>query len=121
MCVNSVERMYLSIESVALMLRCVMFNRLEFSTQASKKKHSGQQAHRQLSRRTSISRSVTASQSSNDDMPLEFSTATTLTLEGNKYLSRIHTVGVKETFTAQSETNRQSVANRRRRRHHRRR
>ncbi|XP_024877465.1 tolloid-like protein 2 isoform X4 [Temnothorax curvispinosus] len=98
--------------------------RLEFSTQASKKRHFGQQAHRQLFRRTWISsRSVTAKQS-NDDVPLEFSTSTTpttLTLEDNKYVGRVRTGGVKETFTAQPETNTQSVANQRRRRHHRRR
>ncbi|XP_071577832.1 tolloid-like protein 2 isoform X1 [Temnothorax nylanderi] len=97
--------------------------RLDVSTQASKKRHFGQQAPRQLFRRTWISRSVTAKQS-NDDVPLEFSTSTTsttLTLEDNKYVGRVRTGGVKETFTVQPETNTQSVANQRRRRHHRRR
>lgn len=58
---------------------------------------------------------------SNDDMPLEFSTSTTLTLEENKYVDRIHTDTVKEIFPTQFEMSTQNISNRRRRRHHRRR
>jgi len=94
--------------------------RFESSTQVSKKRYSGRQAHRQLSRRTSISKSMKARQS-NDDMSLEFPTSTILTLEDNKDVGRIHIDSIKERFTTQSETSTQNVSIRQRRRHHRRR
>ncbi|XP_011644936.1 dorsal-ventral patterning protein tolloid-like isoform X3 [Pogonomyrmex barbatus] len=92
--------------------------RLETSTQASKKRHFGHQIHRQLSRTTSTSRSMKARQP-NDDMPLEFSTATTIMLKDNKNVD--HTDSVKEVFISHPETSTQNAPIRRRRRHHRKR
>lgn len=55
------------------------------------------------------------------DMPLEFSTSRAFTTEPSKYVGRVYTDSIKETFNAQIELNTQNPTNRRRRRHHRKR
>ncbi|EFN62057.1 Tolloid-like protein 2 [Camponotus floridanus] len=94
--------------------------RLESSTQASKKKYFERQARRQISRTVLISESVKARHPTHD-MPLEFSTSTAFTTEPSKYVGRVYTDNIKETFNAQTELNTQNPSNRRRRRHHRKR